>query len=370
MNSHWSKRALVTAFFDSRADLSLGAALESDADWENLIAATADEFLLPVLRRRLIEIGIPIPPRLEEFLAAVEEMNEERNAQILDDARAIAESLNAIGIEPAFLKGAAYLVEGIYPLSGRYLCDLDLLIPESRLADAAAVLERQGYQADTHDEMASFRHHWPQLQRPSTADDAGSTPVELHRWFGHGVARRLLSGDEVFRDARRLEWRGVRIRIPSPEHLVTHLILHSQIHHCYSERIWTPVRAMRDLAVLSQHFAGRLDWNAVSDRFRTQGHEPSLQLHLLQTHRTLGLECPMAIRARFTVRARLIRRWLLYYWPALRLTDPVYLVLSTLSRRLQFLQSIFAVPGGLRQAARMLLRRGFFRRLFAEVSLR
>src|SRR5271165_3197596 len=102
-----------------------------------------------------------VPPATEAFLAAVEEMNEERNAQILDDARAIAESLNAIGIEPAFLKGAAYLVEGIYPLSGRYLCDLDLLIPESRLADAAAVLESQGYQADTRDEMAPFRHHYP-----------------------------------------------------------------------------------------------------------------------------------------------------------------------------------------------------------------
>jgi hypothetical protein len=297
-------------------------------------------------------------------------MNEERNEQILDDARAIAERLNAIGIEPVFLKGAAYLVEGIYPLSGRYLCDLDLLIPESRLADAAAALESQGYQADTRDAMASFRHHWPQLQRPCATDGAGSTPVELHRWFGHGVSRRLLSSDEVLRDARQLEWRGVRIRIPSPEHLVTHLILHSQIHHCYSERIWPPVRAMWDLALVSRHFAGWLKWNAVSDRFRRQGHEPSLQLHLVQTFSTLGLECPMAIRPGFTVRARLLRRWLLNYWPALRLIDPVYLVSSTVSRRLQFLQTISAVPGGLRQAARVLMRRGFYRRLFAEVSLR
>ncbi len=376
MNSRWSRRALVTAFLDSRADASLRAALESDADWENLIAAAADELVLPALRSRLAEIGITIPPRLEEFLAAVEEMNQERNERILDEARAIAESLNAIGIEPAFLKGAAYLVEGVLPscperpLSGRYLCDLDLLIPESRLRDAAAALEGQGYEPDASDEMAPFRHHYPQLQRPCAADGGGSAPVELHRWFGHGVARRLLSADEVLADSRRLEWRGVRIRIPSPEHLVTHLILHSQIHHCYSERIWPPVRAMQDLVFMAQHFAGQIDWDAVSERFRRQGHEPSLQLHLLQTFSTLGLECPMAIRPRFTVRLRMMRRWLLYYLPTLRFIDPAYLFSSALSRRLQFLQSISAVPGGLRQATRMLMRRGFYRRLFAEVSLR
>lgn len=370
MNSRWSGRALITAFLDSRADSSLGAALKSDADWENLIAAAADEYVLPGLRCRLAEIGIAIPPRIEEFLAAVQEMNQERNEQILDEARAIAESLNALGIEPAFLKGAAYLVEGIYPVSGRYLCDLDLLIPESRLSEAAAALETEGYQPDTSDEMATFRHHYPQLQRPRAADGAGSAPVELHRWFGHGVTRRLLSADEVLRDSRLIEWRGVRIRIPSPEHLVTHLILHSQLHHCYSERVWPPVRAMRDLVLMARHFAGRIDWDAVSDRFRSQGHEASLQLHLLQTFRTFGLECPMPIRPRGTVRLRLFRRWLLHYQPGLRFIDPVYLASSALSRRLQFLRSISAVPGGMQQAARMLMRRGFYRRLFAEVSLR
>lgn len=371
MNNRWSERALAAAFFDSRADGCLLAALQSEDDWEDLIRAAAAEFLLPELRRRLREIPLEIPSEMDDFLAAVEDVNRQRNEQILDEATAIARVLNGVGIEPVFLKGAAYLIEDVYSGRGcRYLCDLDLLIPACRSAEAADAMEHEGYLPDTRDGMACFRHHHPQLQRARASDGSGSAPVELHHSLGHGVSCRLLNGEDVFQASRLLEWRGVRIRVPSPEHLVTHLILHSQIHHTYSERMWPPLRAMRDLVMLSRHFGPRLDWAAVHERFRVHGEESTLLLHLLQVKAALGMPLPFAIELGWIGRIRWIRRQALNYWPALRLVDLVYLFSSTLSRRLRFLQSVLVIPGGWRQATRTLLRRGFYRRLLAEISLR
>jgi hypothetical protein len=343
-------------------------------DWEGLIAAAAGEFLLPALHHRMDETALHPPPEIADFLAEVENLNAGRNARILEEARAITSLLNGIGIEPVALKGAAFLLDGVYPRPGcRYLADLDLLVPHFQLDAAANALQRDGYQLDARDAMARFRHHYPQLQRPRQSDGSGSAPLELHHSLGHGVSRKLLSGEDMLRDSSLIEpkgWSGARIRVPSPEHLVTHLILHSQLHHTYSERIWPPLRAMYDLAVLNRHYGSRLDWDSVRQRFRACGREPTLLLHLLQANKTLGVPLPFPFELGVIARARWARRQALHRWPALRFADPIYLAFSTLSRRLRFLKSIAAVPGGWKHFTRMLFRPGFYRRLLAEIALR
>jgi len=348
----------------------------ADGCWEGLIRAAAEEFLLPALHRRLGEIGVNPPPEVSDFLSDVEGLNLERNTRILEETRAVTALLNGIGIEPVALKGAAFLLEDVYPTPGcRYLCDLDLLVPYFQLDAAAEALQRDGYRPDTRDALARFRHHHPQLQRPRAADGSGSAPLELHHALGHGVSRKLLSGEELLRDSSVRVWNGVRIRVPSPEHLVAHLILHSQLHHCYSERIWPPLRAMYDLAMLDRHYGSRLDWEKVRQRFRIHGRESTLLLHLLQVEKTLGRvgrnpQLPLTFELGGVRRARWMRRQALNRWPALRFADPAYVVLSIFSRRMRFLASIALAPGGWKHASRMLFRIGFYRRLLAEIALR
>ena len=53
----------------------------------------------------------------------------------------VKDALNAIGIEPVLLKGAAHLVGGVYPApSLRVVGDLDVLVPEERVKTAAETL--------------------------------------------------------------------------------------------------------------------------------------------------------------------------------------------------------------------------------------
>jgi hypothetical protein len=349
--------------------IALGSA--ESCHWEGLICAAAAELLLPSLHQRLGEAGVELPVEISDFLAEVEDLNRERNAQILGEAWAVAELLNRIGVEPVVLKGAAFLLADVYPALGcRYLRDLDILVPRAQLGAAAAVLERDGYQPDTRDAMARFRHHYPQLQRPRAGDGSSSAPLELHHSLGPGVSGKLLTGEELLRDSYVKEWNGVRIRVPSPEHQVTHLILHSQLRHCYSERIWPPLRAMYDLVMLNRHFGSRLDWEEVRRRFRTHRREPTLLLHLLQARKTLGMPLPFAFELGGIGQARWVRRLALNRWPVLRFADPVYLVSSSFSRRMRFLRSVVAAPGGWKHAARMLFQSGFYRRLLADLALR
>lgn len=361
-----SVAACLNGSFESLARIPHGAA----GGWEGLISAASRELVLPALSGRLQEVGVQAPVEVAEFLATVEDLNYSRNVQILEEMRTIASILNGVGIEPVALKGAAFLLAGVYPKPGsRYLCDLDLLVPHSDLRVAAEALERDGYRQDGRDAMARFRHHYPQLQRPCDGGVCG-VPVELHHSLGHGISRRILSGEEMLRGSRPVEWNGVRIRVPSPEHLTTHLILHSQLHHSYSERIWPPIRAMYDLAVLDRHFGARLGWADIYRRFQSCGHRATLLLHLLQVRTTLGMPLPFAFKLGWIERARWMRRQALNRWPALRMADPVYLASATLSRRMQFLTSIVSAPGGWKSAAQTLVRPDFYRRLLAEIVLR
>src|SRR5579863_496926 len=327
-----------------------------EGDWEGLVRAASRELVLPALNRHFRQIDVEPPPEIAEFLATVEDLNCSRNIRILEQMRAIASILNGVGIEPVALKGAAFLLAGVYPKPGcRYLCDLDLLVPRSDLRAAAEALERDGYRQDGRDAMARFRHHYPQLQQPCAGGFSG-VPVELHHSLGHGVSRRILSGEEMLRGSQLTEWNGVRIRVPSPEHLATHLILHSQVHHSYSERIWPPIRAMYDLAALDRHFGPRLNWADVERRFQSCGQRSTLLLHLFQVRKTLGMSLPFAFNLGWIGRARWMRRQALNRWPALRMADPVYLASATLSRRIQFLTSIVSAPGGWKSAAQTLVR--------------
>ena len=67
------------------------------------------------------------------YFDAVVDRNRKRNNQLLDSLARVVGALNAIDIEPVLLKGAAHLVERIYPVMGlRVVGDLDVLIPEGR----------------------------------------------------------------------------------------------------------------------------------------------------------------------------------------------------------------------------------------------
>ncbi len=326
----------------------VGLALLS-AHPDPLLALASAELILPALYPRLVARNLisPLPEDLATALFAVTELNRERNSFILSDALSVISLLNGVGIDPIPLKGVAYLLAGVYDdPAERFLSDLDLLIPESQFPSALAALSDAGYNPlyCEIDPIVDLRHHAPPMVRQ------GHMPVELHRSIGLGLPSRILPSSEIIASSQLFTVPGhpnLRVRLPSPEHLVIHLIVHSQIWHDYSGRIWPPLRALDDLVHLARHFPN-IDWPSIENHFRSCGQLATFKLHLLQLKMHFGFTPPIPLPLTPLEKLRWTRRRLLNRWSTLRFFDPSYLFLDTFSRRFRTLRVVLRRPGRLR----------------------
>ena len=333
-------------------------------DWDGVLRVAMEESLLPLLHTRVeqLQLGSVVPPDVVDFLSAVEDLNRERNSVILDEVKFAARLLNEVGIEPILLKGIAYLALGIYPDPGtRYLRDIDLLVSEAELETAVDILARNGFEPDNSDRFGQFRHHRPPMCRPR------SVALEIHHCLCLGKCCSLLPASDLIARSVPYDLDGVGVRVPCPEDVFTHLVMHSQIQHPYNERIWPPLRAMYDLDLVLRRFWDVIDWRSIEKRFRATGQFGLLVLHLSQVNQTLGAMAPFQLRMNSLTRLRWLRRKLLRRMPALRYADPIYMLSTVLIRRLRVLGSMFRRPNGLRHLVRQLCTAGVYRRFATDV---
>jgi hypothetical protein len=331
--------------------------------WERLFDEANKNAVLPAVSLALRDrIDLPIPSDVSGFLSAVANLNLERNESIRSEAEFAVALLNQIGIEPVLLKGIAFLVLGVFANpSERYLIDVDLLIPKEHVEAAAALLIRHGFVKDDTDRFGRFRHHHPPLRR------RGCISIEIHHTLGMGPSGSILPAQEVLARATPCSFGTSRARVPCPEHLAIHLILHSQLLHSYNERIWPPLRALYDLLKLENRFAESIGWESVSRRFCRSGHYGTLALHLLDVQDALAFNPPLGIRLGGITRLRWYRRRLLRRWTKLRYVDPVYMFSIVCTRRLLILSKALSSPREWKYLLSGVLRIDVYRRLISDV---
>ena len=371
------------------------------SDWEGVFDEAAAETVLPSLSGLLR--GCELPAEVASFLSAVTAANSERNALISRELRAAVELLNSIGIVPVLLKGVAYQAIGLYPEAGsRYLQDIDLLLPVEDLAAGAAVMRAHGFVAGVPDAFGEFRHHLRPLHR------ANRVWVELHARLGPAKCAKMLPAREVIAGSREAELDGVRVRIPCPEHLMVHLVMHSQMQHPYNQRVWPQMRAMFDLVLLGRKYGalqttdfenapsesrmatrradarrqGRspgptngqtamcheaLDWDRVAERFRRNGAYDLLALHLMQVRESTGVEVPLRLEVGWVARIRWARRQFLRRWPGMRYVDPIYMYSTVFGHRVAMARSLLGSRKGLRYLAGQVLVPDNYARIWTDL---
>lgn len=244
-------------------------------DWERIVGHASAQFVLPALAAALRDLGLTDlrEPELAGFLLAVHTANLERNRALRNQLAEVASTLNRVGIEPVLLKGAIRLVDGLYPnLGWRLMVDLDVLVPETEFMSAVGALQGIGYVAvRTVDPSGKDAKLWRR-----------GLCVEVHKeLFWTARRRQLLSGAEVIACSQPADLQGARVRLPSIEHQITHLVGHSQLGHFNYVYGRIGLRDRLEAAVLLRCRRAEIDWDAVHARFAVAGYRRPLQVFLL-----------------------------------------------------------------------------------------
>ncbi|MDP1866510.1 MAG: nucleotidyltransferase family protein [Bradyrhizobium sp.] len=272
-----------------RAGLLGGAPPDPVADihWELLIEASSHHFVTPALAWCLRgQIGIPSEVR--DYFDATLTLNDRRNKHLLEALARTVAALNAIDIEPLLLKGAARLVDGVYPAAKlRLLGDIDVLIPGDRSADAASALKHIGFGEGAENELEAGHHHLPMLRERDTG--AG---VELHTELTKPPHQTIISAAWFSQNTRSFKLQDLWVRLPDPTRSVAHNIVHDQLNNGNYQLGRVQLRQLLDLAMLRARHENTIDWAELDHRFCSVGKGAVLATYLEFAEVLLGQPAP------------------------------------------------------------------------------
>jgi Uncharacterised nucleotidyltransferase len=259
----------------------------TDITWELMIEVASFHYVAPALAWCLRDQ--PMPDDVGEYFSSVLALNRQRNERMLAGVARVAALLNGIGIEPVLLKGCAMLAEGLYPdASLRLMGDADILIPRERAAEAVAALIGAGFATNASEVIVPPGHHHLQPLH----DQETGLGVELHTDVMSSAPDAVIGTGWFCTNARALEFRGHRVRVPKPTPNAGHCIFHSQIFHSLHARKKIHLRHLLDLALLRARHEAAIDWSALDSRFAAAGLGEVLAAYLHFAEALFGQSVP------------------------------------------------------------------------------
>ena len=165
---------------------------------KELLEVAISHSLLPALyaifeRHQVLPV---LPEGITSLLKQAYAFNTEKNAGIMGQVRDLAQAFQMVGIPVVFLKGAGYLLQGLYKDSGeRVMTDIDMLVRGEDEERVQAVLLGMGYEVMAGAAEGDYcaHRHLPPFHHP-----AKEVPVEVHRSPLHGDFASHLLPEEAF----------------------------------------------------------------------------------------------------------------------------------------------------------------------------
>lgn len=268
-------------------------------DWTEVVNLANRSLVTPTLAAA---VEGQAPPDIAAFLNEVRKRNAERNRRLRQQLGDALAALNAAGIEPTLLKGAALWTSQPEPFD-RLLSDIDLQVAPAEVETALEALTGAGF------ELAS-RQHGPSVHvvaELGRAQDVGY--LDLHQRppgppaIAETVGRRTL-----------VELEGGRACVPDAATQVLHFVLHDQFHDGDYWRGGFDLRHLLDMTRLAPRLEAA-DWRWLREACGPRLVRRALDAELYAAHHFFGgLDPAVGAHAAWTH-----RRWRLQHdWPALR----------------------------------------------------
>ena len=227
------------------------AATLAPSEWEGVIRLGRASGLLARLAERLGAAGCldGVPAAVADQLTGARRLAEAHHRNVRWEIRQIRAGLRPRAIPFMLLKGAAYVLGDLPAASGRVFTDVDILVPEDRLADAERALEVQGW-VTTHRHPYDQRYYRRWMHElPPMRHVHRATNLDVHHALLPRTAARHPDPERLWQAARPLPgWPGVWL--PGPEDLV----LHAAAHLFADGELENGLRDLTDLDGLLRHF--------------------------------------------------------------------------------------------------------------------
>lgn len=272
------------AMFAAPPDEAFIRTLGAEA-WVDLIALAHRHRLVPALHEALSAVGpaATVPAEVRAHAAEIATLNEERNRAIREEIRLAVRALNAAGLEPVLLKGAAALLPGPGAVPGRMVGDIDLLMPAGRGGDAMAALGDAGFHPTSSYPASS--HAVADLERPG-----GPSSIDLHRALLDPPFQHLLPVAEAIGRAAPLDAAEMRGCLLAPCDRALHTLLHAQILSGGYYNRHLNLGAARELAL----FGDQIKWAEIEAWAGRHRMRPVLDSMLLAAQEAFGMAWPLS----------------------------------------------------------------------------
>lgn len=272
---------------DCMTDLSL-------SDWDLLLRVARRAKVLGRLDSNLARSGHfeNIPQRAIDHLRAARHVIAHRNTLISWEINRLLWALNGIDIPLILLKGSAYLLAGLPPARGRIFADVDLLVPEDRVADIEERLIERGWfktQIDPYDDR--YYRVWMHEIPPLRHNERG-TEIDIHHRLLPKTSRVQSNPDLLFEASQPLA--DPRLHILAPVDMVLHALVHLFLEGDPDEGL--RFRDLVDVYDLFCHFGREPTfWGELWPRARTLGFGRPLYYGLHHARCLLAMQIPVEV---------------------------------------------------------------------------
>ena len=236
----------------------------SGAQWDVVIRQARRADLLARLGHLLDEADVTdgIPEPVRRHLESWQTLAKNHAESVRWEVDRIRAALSPIGLPVVLLKGAAYVAADILALRGRLFYDVDILVPEARIADAERALVANGWVL-THLEAYDQRYYRQWMHEiPPLRHVGRKTVLDVHHNILPRTARLKPDGAKLLADARPVAGNpGIQTLSPAD------MVLHSATHLFHDGELEHGLRDLVDLDGLIRHFATDPKfWSEISAR--------------------------------------------------------------------------------------------------------
>jgi hypothetical protein len=283
---HPGMAAILAALVPSRVPGSGAPAVE----WRVLEAIAREHRVLSMVAQAAIRGRLAGAPGDIARMRAYRRAATLRALQMQRGLAILARSCAQAGIPLLVLKGMALAFTAYEQPADREMIDIDLLVPQERLAEVEAIVKPLGYSA-AHDEdrpaTMALDNHLPRL-----GGDGFS--LELH-WRleqpRHGLSIDLA---DLWTRAVPVPVMNRVLVMPAEDQLL-HVCLHAATLHLFDQGL----RPLLDVRALVTRHGASLSWETVATRARAWGVTRSVQLVLEMANAVVAAGVPAAALAEF-----------------------------------------------------------------------